>query len=86
MVEETSKRLGGSIEGQRGEKRIRLDDENYLTRDEGRQIEAELEEKDKEIDRLRQQLALRIESEETLRANYEDLVSSLAAKLLTRSS
>jgi len=81
MVEETSKRLGGSIEGQRGEKRIRLDDENYLTRDEGRQIGAELEEKDKEIDRLRQQLALRIESEETLRANYEDLVSSLAAKV-----
>ena len=81
MVEETSKRLGGSIEGQRGEKRIRLDDENYLTRDEGRQIGPELEEKDKEIDRLRQQLALRIESEETLRTNYEDLVSSLAAKV-----
>ena len=81
MVEETSKRLGGSIEGQRGEKRIRLDDENYLTRDEGRQIGVELEEKDKEIDRLRQQLSLRIESEETLRANYEDLVSSLASKV-----
>ena len=81
MAEETSKRLGGSIEEQRGEKRIRLDDENYLTRDEGRQIGAEPEEKDKEIDRLRQQLALRIESEETLRANHEDLVSSLAAKV-----
>ena len=49
MVEETSKRLGGSIEGQRGEKRIRLDVENYLTRDEERQIGAELEENDKEI-------------------------------------
>ena len=79
MAEETSKRLGGSIEEQRGEKRIRLDDENYLTRDEGRQIGAEPEEKDKEIDRLRQQLALRIESEETLRANHEDLVSSRVA-------
>ena len=48
---------------------------------EANQPEMLFKEKNEEIERLRQQLALRIESEETVKANYDDLVSQLAAKV-----
>ena len=81
-MEEISKRLGDSTEeGEAGGKRIRLDNEGCSSTSEEKQPEMLIQEKNEEIERLRQQLALRIESEETVKANYEDLVSQLAAKV-----
>jgi len=78
MEEIAQKRLGDSSkEVEVGGKRIRLDNID----DEEKQPDVEIKEKEEEIEKLRQQLALRIESEATVKANYDDLVSHLAAKV-----
>jgi len=80
-MEESIKRLGDSTEGEAGGKRIRLDNEGCSTINEENEPETKIKEKDEEIEKLRQQLALKIESEETVKANYDDLISQLAAKV-----
>ena len=79
--EVAQKRFGDGSEGQGGGKRIRLDKEDCCSSNEEKQREMEIREKEEEIEKLRQQLTLRIESEETVKANYDDLVSQLAAKV-----
>ena len=79
--EVAQKRFGDGSEGQVGGKRIRLDKEDCCSSNEEKQREMEIREKEEEIEKLRQQLTLRIESEETVKANYDDLVSQLAAKV-----
>jgi hypothetical protein len=82
LEEIAQKRLGDcSTEGEVGGKRIRFDEEDSSPNNEEKQPEMEIKEKEEEIEKLRQQLALRIESEETAKANYDDLVSQLAAKV-----
>jgi len=76
------KRLGdSSTEAEVGGKRIRFDNEDYLSNNEEKQPDMVIKEKEAEIEKLRQQLALRIDSEETVKANYDELVSQLAAKV-----
>ena len=81
MEEIGQKRLGdSSTTDEMGGKRIKFDNEDHLSNNEEKQPETAMKEKEKEIEKLRQQLALRIESEETIKANYDELVSQLAAK------
>merc|ERR1719323_1189766 len=82
MEEIARKRIGDCTEGQKvGGKRMRLDNENCSANNVENEPEMEIKKKDEEIEKLRQQLALRTESEEIIKANYDDLVGQLAAKV-----
>jgi len=82
MEEIGQKRLGDSgTTDEMGGKRIKFDNEDNLSNNEEKLPEMAMKEKEEEIEKLRQQLALRIESEETIKANYDELVSQLAAKV-----
>ena len=81
MEEISQKRIGDGTEGWVGGKRIRLDNEGCSSNNEEKEPEMEIKKKDEEIEKLRQQLALRIESEEIVKANYDNLVGQLVAKV-----